>query len=769
VADLAEELAAAREHRTGLQSRRAVLQDLEERREGVADAPRAAVDAGLGRLIADALHVNPALAHAVEAALDVRADWVLVDAVPTPEQLAALPGRVTFVPRDTVASAVGWASAHQPHASGRKLAPDGGLKPTLQEADSAVGWAPAHHPNAAAAPDAGGGPGPALQDVSHARDERSLGLRPVSPEPDWKTRSDLAEHVTSDEPGLVAWLFSDYRTGGNGPGTVADDGTVRHPDGRVTGGPRGVGVVQRRATVEQLDAAVGEAEAAVERLQAKLAGEDDAARQAAERAATARGQAYAAASTASSAKAKQAAAEDAVAAAERRKPTTQAEVDRVAQQTAALRDEREQLANERASAEAERLALAETPEDEAEVDAAAVEAATEAAAAARVTRSEAAARVDAARRAAAAREARERELRQRLDRLEATRAAAERRVGEAEADAAAAEAEQAKHAEQAEEARRAAATSAQDATAAEQDAAAASSHVDAASADRTEADERRQLADAAGKEAAVRREVVIERARDEAELDVAALYADSYEEPADADWPAMSAEAKQLRERIQRIGSVNLDAIDELEQLETRRSDLTKQADDVSAARDELVTLIEKLDRESNERFAETFEATRREFNGLFRRLFGGGKADLVLQQEVTVRQAGELVTKRLEPSEAGVEVVARPPGKQPASMTQLSGGEKTMTCVALLLSLFRSRPSPVCVLDEVDAALDEANTERFVAALREFTADSQFVVVTHAKPTMRAADVLYGVTMPEQGVSKRVAVTFDRHGEAAF
>ena len=133
----------------------------------------------------------------------------------------------------------------------------------------------------------------------------------------------------------------------------------------------------------------------------------------------------------------------------------------------------------------------------------------------------------------------------------------------------------------------------------------------------------------------------------------------------------------------------------------------------------------------------------------MFRKLFGGGQADIVLEEDVDIL-------------ESGIEIVARPPGKEPRSISLLSGGEKTLTCVALLLAIFRSRPSPFCVLDEVDAALDEANIERFISVLKEFLEWTQFVVVTHSKKTMAFANTLYGVTMQESGVSKRVSVRFD-------
>src|SRR4029077_18510311 len=147
--------------------------------------------------------------------------------------------------------------------------------------------------------------------------------------------------------------------------------------------------------------------------------------------------------------------------------------------------------------------------------------------------------------------------------------------------------------------------------------------------------------------------------------------------------------------------------------------------------------------------FLETFAAIREQFQDLFRRLFGGGMADVVLEQPD-------------DPLESGIEIIARPPGKDMRSISLMSGGERTMTAVALLLAIFRGKPSPFCLLDEVDAALDEANIGRFTAVLREFLDRSQFIIVTHSKKTMSCADVLYGITMQESGISKQVAVRFE-------
>jgi chromosome segregation protein len=186
-----------------------------------------------------------------------------------------------------------------------------------------------------------------------------------------------------------------------------------------------------------------------------------------------------------------------------------------------------------------------------------------------------------------------------------------------------------------------------------------------------------------------------------------------------------------------------------LEELETRHANLSAHYQDLTAAKAALDQIIGKINADSRRLFSETLETVRGHFQGLFRKLFGGGQADIVLDDDEDVL-------------DCGIEIVARPPGKEPRSISLLSGGEKTLTCVALLLAIFKSRPSPFCVLDEVDAALDEANIERFVHVLQEFLTWTQFIVVTHSKKTMTCANTLYGVTMQESGISKRVSVRFE-------
>jgi len=247
-------------------------------------------------------------------------------------------------------------------------------------------------------------------------------------------------------------------------------------------------------------------------------------------------------------------------------------------------------------------------------------------------------------------------------------------------------------------------------------------------------------------------------------------------DPDGTDWDAVAEEIKDLRERIGRLGNVNLDAILELEELETRQTFLTNQHTDLITSKGQLEELINTINKESAIRFEATFNAVREHFQGMFRKLFGGGKADIYLETELVDTKAVPTefdekgnplpVKRRIDILDAGIEIIARPPGKQPATISQLSGGEKAMTCIALLMSIFKSKPSPFCILDEVDAPLDEANNVRFGMIIQEFLALSQFIIITHHKRTMQICDQLYGVTMQEQGVSKRVQVKFDDVGK---
>lgn len=208
-------------------------------------------------------------------------------------------------------------------------------------------------------------------------------------------------------------------------------------------------------------------------------------------------------------------------------------------------------------------------------------------------------------------------------------------------------------------------------------------------------------------------------------------------------------EVKRLKRDIERLGPVNLNAIEQYEQVNERHEFLVSQRDDLLDAKEQLFETMGEMDEEVKARFSEVFEAIRAQFKVVFPNMFGGGRAELIL-------------TNPEDLLNTGVEIEAQPPGKKLQNLSLLSGGERALTAIALLFSIIRVRPVPFCVLDEVEAALDDANVSRFGHYLSEFEEDTQFIVVTHRKGTMEAADVLYGVTMQESGVSKIVSVRLE-------
>ena len=223
---------------------------------------------------------------------------------------------------------------------------------------------------------------------------------------------------------------------------------------------------------------------------------------------------------------------------------------------------------------------------------------------------------------------------------------------------------------------------------------------------------------------------------------------DTSQPPGDI-WEQIAKEIENLQGKIERLGNVNLDAIKEQDELEIRETFLVNQRDDLNKSQTALQNLITKINHTSRELFEKTYNDIRQNFQLMFRKLFGGGKADIILEENVDML-------------EAGIEIIAQPPNKELRSITLMSGGEKVMTTVALLFAVFQSKPSPFCILDEVDAALDESNINRFTHVVKEFTQDTQFLIITHNKVTMSIADVMYGITMQEPGVSKKIAVKFE-------
>ena len=215
------------------------------------------------------------------------------------------------------------------------------------------------------------------------------------------------------------------------------------------------------------------------------------------------------------------------------------------------------------------------------------------------------------------------------------------------------------------------------------------------------------------------------------------------------DWSFVELVIDELKQKLDSMGPVNIDAIEEFESLQERYDFLNKEHNDLINAKDGLMKVISKINRETRSRFSDTFEQISKNFSSVFKELFGDkARASLIMLDES-------------DPLESGIDIIAKPPGKKPQSITLLSGGERAMTAVALLFSIYMVKPSPFCVLDELDAPLDESNIGRFLKLLDRFTKESQFVIVTHNKRTMSRCEVMYGVTQEEFGISQLIGMKF--------
>lgn len=221
----------------------------------------------------------------------------------------------------------------------------------------------------------------------------------------------------------------------------------------------------------------------------------------------------------------------------------------------------------------------------------------------------------------------------------------------------------------------------------------------------------------------------------------------------ESDQDALSAEISELKKKLDSYGTVNLVAIEEYDELKQRYDFLIQQQTDLLTAKESLHQAILKINRTTRQMFIETFEKVKVEFKNYFRLLFNGGDAQLFLVDEN-------------DPLESGIEIICRPPGKKLQNVLLLSGGEKSMSAIALIFAIFKVKPSPFCILDEIDAALDEANVDRFSRVLQEFSKTSQFIVITHNKKTIVNANIMYGITMQQSGVSKIVSVKLSQNKE---
>ena len=756
---LAERVADMERTHARLDSRRQTLQEMVESHVGLGDAARAVLGraaagegfTGVVAPLADLIEADTEHAEAVEAALGSLLRAMAVESVasmPSAEELETLPGRVSFLPLASLAAS---APGEDEHLRASLLALEHARRITrLRDAVR-----PAHGAHAA--------------DVAATLD-RALGRVWLVPDVDAATML-LA--------GPLAGL-TDVRL-------VTPEGTVIGSDGRLIAGPLSAsgeedeapgGLLARRAELSDLEREIAQAADALRSARTTLEGVDHRTRTLGE----------------SLASLQRASAEvDRRLVTERtRRDRLHADAGRLERDSAQLEQERQQLAERRGSLESdvsglrtrvgkldgllvEETEAAEAAESALQTMQSRLDAATEQVTAAKVEAGRLGAQLGAARRERSRLDAaldgvrREREtLDRELAYLRTQREELDKQI----------------------EAAQTAGNEAQDT--AERLAGlieTASAEVDAAMTRAEELGERVGQArteaqrverdwnslEIGRREVEVKRETLEERTHEDLRLDLAAEYLDyrAVMQPGDVtpiDREETEEAVRVLRAEIKKLGNVNLDSIEEEESLAERNDTLIAQVADLDQTKATLEGLIAQLDDVSRKLFAESFERVRAEFGGdggKFRRLFGGGRAEVKLMPLVKVDAEGrKVVTDEIDLLESGIEVIAKPPGKEPRSISQLSGGEKTMTAVALLLSIFRSKPSCFCILDEVDAALDDANVERFARVVRQFTDRSHFIVITHNKRTMHAGDRLFGVTMQERGVSKRVTVKFDQVGE---
>jgi chromosome segregation protein len=218
------------------------------------------------------------------------------------------------------------------------------------------------------------------------------------------------------------------------------------------------------------------------------------------------------------------------------------------------------------------------------------------------------------------------------------------------------------------------------------------------------------------------------------------------EDRPETEW--IETRTAELRAKLDAMGQVNLIAIEEYGELQERHTFLNEQHEDLVGARQKLVTMINKINQTTSQMFSDTFAKVNENFGSMFKKLFDGGSAKLVLVDEEDVL-------------ESGIEIIARPPGKKLQNVSLLSGGERALTAVSLLFAIYMIKPSPFCILDELDAPLDDSNIGRFINILQDFLGQSQFLVITHSQQTIAAASVIYGITMEEKGVSRLVSMKF--------
>ncbi|HEY7090434.1 MAG TPA: chromosome segregation protein SMC [Tepidisphaeraceae bacterium] len=738
IAMIGEQLGAAKEHRSGLISRQNLLQDLEARREGVSEGVKSVLRQRTERfpfvrgIVADILRVDVEHAQVIEAALNGQDQTLITDsqdaATSAGEIFGELSGRVNFLCVDRLPvffDGYDW-NVH-PHRI--RLAAD---LVKFEQADRNV--------------------------VDHL----------------------LGKTVIVDDLAAACEL---HRVGPDGYRYVTGSGEVVEPDGTLRAGPltAAMGLLSRRSELEAIATQILEVDGRIDSLTQQLNEGNEQAKALEEELNGLRNAIYQSNTAKVELTSEMSQTSDRLAALGRERPLLDRELENLLTQISRLSDEESRLTGQKQSIDSEQTSrqgqieamssqLRETEEN--------LRTWGEELTAARVVLGQSQEKQFAAEQAVQRHAAQQIELGQQIERIAKSSEQLTARQAQVEHELASA-----KHAEstlissQQELSQRLETLSAQ-LSQLQQQVAELTRVVDQIRERHSAIEEELHEIQLHAGESKVRLETLVQRTLDELQLDLPGKYAEGYQ-PAEMNWDAVGEEIKQLREKIQRLGNVNLDSIGEQDELEQRQQFLATQYTDLTTSKQQLEELIDTINRESSVRFEQTFNAVREHFQGMFRKLFGGGKADVYLETELEDPAKPQVAApaenadgtpvpveqpaKKIDLLDAGIEIIAKPPGKQPCSISQLSGGEKTMTCVALLMSIFKSKPSPFCILDEVDAALDEANNQRFNLIVQEFLEMSQFIIITHSKRTMQIADVLYGVTMQEQGVSKRVAVKFDQ------
>ena len=780
IAELTEQLGSAREHRSGLLSRQKLLEDLEAKREGFTEGVKAVLKQRgekfpfIRGVVADVLRVDVEHAHVIEAALDGR-DQMLIsdstDAVAASPEMQALEGRVNVICTDALCvpntgAVPGDADLPQTIEEGNVL-PFGPvdrkvLKQILTDVAARYDW------------------------NQHSQRIR-LAVDLVRFEP---SDGEVAHHLLGRT--IVVDTLEDaltlHREALAGFRFVSKRGEVVESDGTIRVGPltAAMGLISRRSELEAIAHQVAEVDRRIADLTERVSSSNAQAKELGARQNELRNAVYQANTRKVETSSRLAQNNDRQSSLKRELPVVEKELQNFLDQFGKLKTEEAGLVEKRVAMEMEQRERQKAVEDLTKRQAEgneALKAAGEALTSLRVQLGQVQEKQIASQQAVQRLTGARGELAAQIERIDRTEEQVLGRRGEVAKELKAAEDVEKQLQHRQEQLGKQIEELTQQVVSVREAVERLSEEVNAVGLKHAEIEQRLHQLDMKVNELRVRLEGLVQRTLDELQLDVPARYKEAEEQggytPAEMDWDAVAEEIKELKEKIQRLGNVNLDAINEQEDLEKRSEFLSAQVKDLTESKQQLEELIETINQESGTRFEQTFNAVRENFQGMFRKLFGGGKADVYL--ETSVDEAGDaqpvvgpdgqmvmqpVVRKTLDPLEAGIEIMAHPPGKKPATISQLSGGEKTMTCIALLMSIFKSKPSPFCILDEVDAALDEANNQRFNLIVQEFLDQSQFIIVTHSKRTMQVADVLYGVTMQEQGVSKRVQVKFDQVGQ---